>query len=196
MALIPLYFDTVTNTYKKQLGNGRYEDVGFGTALPTETVATYAAMEASIEDDSTTKRDFFVSADETNGGVKSSYRYDGTSVTKVGGGSGSSTPTSGTVAIDDLTTIALVEKDIIDLTSANATETVDALSGGTANICYELRPEDGLELTITFTAAASAGAGDIVGPTADIVLDGSKGDYIKVIKRGSVYYQVDAMNYL
>jgi hypothetical protein len=109
---------------------------------------------------------------------------------------GSSTPSTGTVAIDDLTTIALVEKDIIDLTSANATETVDALSGGTANICYELRPEDGLELTITFTAAASAGAGDIVGPTADIVLDGSKGDYIKVIKRGSVYYQVDAMNYL
>jgi hypothetical protein len=48
-----------------------------GTALPTETVATYSAMTASIASDSTTKRDFFVSADETNGGGKSSYRYDG-----------------------------------------------------------------------------------------------------------------------
>jgi hypothetical protein len=41
------------------------------TALPTETVATYAAMTASISSDPTTKRDFFVSAE----GVW--YRYDG-----------------------------------------------------------------------------------------------------------------------
>jgi lysophospholipase L1-like esterase len=47
------------------------------TALPTETVATYAAMTTSITSDPTTKRDFFVTADETNGGVKASYRYDG-----------------------------------------------------------------------------------------------------------------------
>jgi hypothetical protein len=56
-----------------------------GTALPTETVATYAAMTASIALDSTTKRDFFVSADETNGGGKSSYRYDGANLIRVGG---------------------------------------------------------------------------------------------------------------
>jgi hypothetical protein len=43
-----------------------------------ETVDTYSAMQTSITADPTTKRDFFVSADETNGGAKTSYRYDGT----------------------------------------------------------------------------------------------------------------------
>jgi hypothetical protein len=57
-----------------------------GTALPTETVATYSAMTASIASDSTTKRDFFVSADETNeanrGGF-SKYYYNGTTATRL-----------------------------------------------------------------------------------------------------------------
>jgi hypothetical protein len=52
------------------------------TALPTETVATYAAMTTSISSDPTTKRDFFVSADETNGGVATRYSYNGTSVNR------------------------------------------------------------------------------------------------------------------
>jgi hypothetical protein len=47
------------------------------TALPTETVATYAAMTTSITSDPTTKRDFFVTADETNGGVATRYSYNG-----------------------------------------------------------------------------------------------------------------------
>jgi hypothetical protein len=42
------------------------------TALPTETVATYSAMQTSITADPTTKRDFFVS------GEGQWYRYDGT----------------------------------------------------------------------------------------------------------------------
>jgi hypothetical protein len=48
------------------------------TALPTETVATYAAMQTSITADPSTKRDFFVSADETNGGEFTRYYYNGT----------------------------------------------------------------------------------------------------------------------
>jgi hypothetical protein len=48
------------------------------TALPTETVATYSAMQTSITADPSTKRDFFVSADETNGGVYTEYSYNGT----------------------------------------------------------------------------------------------------------------------
>jgi lysophospholipase L1-like esterase len=46
------------------------------TALPTEYPATYAAMQTSITADPTTKRDFFVTADETNGGNKSQYFLD------------------------------------------------------------------------------------------------------------------------
>jgi lysophospholipase L1-like esterase len=53
------------------------------TALPTETVATYAAMQTSITADPTTKRDFFVSADETNGYQLTKYSYDGSSVTRL-----------------------------------------------------------------------------------------------------------------
>jgi hypothetical protein len=48
------------------------------TALPTETVATYSAMQTSITADPSTKRDFFVSADETNGGEFTRYYYNGT----------------------------------------------------------------------------------------------------------------------
>jgi lysophospholipase L1-like esterase len=53
------------------------------TALPTEYPATYAAMQASITSDPTTKRDFFVSADETNGGGKTLYRYNGSTVKRL-----------------------------------------------------------------------------------------------------------------
>jgi hypothetical protein len=48
------------------------------TALPTATVSTYAAMQASITADPNTKRDFFISADETNGGEFTRYYYNGT----------------------------------------------------------------------------------------------------------------------
>jgi hypothetical protein len=48
------------------------------TALPTETVATYAAMQTSITADPTTKRDFFVSADS------SSFRYNGSYLVPLG----------------------------------------------------------------------------------------------------------------
>jgi hypothetical protein len=116
------------------------------------------------------------------------------------GDSGSTTPTSGDVDITDLTTIPLASvatKDIVNLTSDNATETVDALSGGTENVVYELRPASNItSLTITGTGAASAAAGDIILPTADLVLNGSKGDYIKIVKRGTKYYQVDAQQFI
>jgi hypothetical protein len=49
-----------------------------GSALPVEYPATYSAMQTSITADSTTKRDFFVSADETNGGEFTRYYYNGT----------------------------------------------------------------------------------------------------------------------
>jgi lysophospholipase L1-like esterase len=53
------------------------------TALPTETVATYSAMQTSITADPLTKRDFFVSADEKNGSESSIYKYDGTSANRL-----------------------------------------------------------------------------------------------------------------
>jgi hypothetical protein len=58
-----------------------------GSSLPTETLPTYAAMTASIASDPTTKRDFFVSADETNviNGVAQAtqYYYNGTTATRI-----------------------------------------------------------------------------------------------------------------
>jgi hypothetical protein len=48
------------------------------TALPTETVATYSAMQTSITADPSTKRDFFVSADS------SSFRYNGSYLVPLG----------------------------------------------------------------------------------------------------------------
>jgi hypothetical protein len=53
------------------------------TALPTETVATYSAMQTSITSDPTTKRDFFVSADETNGGAAIKYSYNGSKAIQI-----------------------------------------------------------------------------------------------------------------
>jgi lysophospholipase L1-like esterase len=76
----PLYYDS-ENGKKEVLGtNGSFQEVPDAptSALPTEYPATYAAMQASITSDPTTKRDFFVSADETNGGVKTQYTYNGT----------------------------------------------------------------------------------------------------------------------
>lgn len=112
------------------------------------------------------------------------------------GSGGSGGAVTSDLDITDLTTAALPSADIVNLTSSNATETIDSCSGGSDNQQWELRPASGLTVTVTFTAAASAAAGDIVGPTADIELDGSKGDYIKIVKRGTKYYQIDAMNYL
>jgi pimeloyl-ACP methyl ester carboxylesterase len=58
------------------------------TALPTETVATYAAMTTFISSDPTTKRDFFITADETNliNGVAqpTRYSYNGTRANRLG----------------------------------------------------------------------------------------------------------------
>jgi lysophospholipase L1-like esterase len=77
----PLYYDS-ENGKKEVLGtNGSFQEVPDAptSALPTEYPATYAAMQASITSDPTTKRDFFVSADETNGGGKTHYYYNASS---------------------------------------------------------------------------------------------------------------------
>jgi hypothetical protein len=81
----PLYYDS-ENGKKEVLGtNGSFQEVPDAptSALPTETVATYAAMQASTTSDPTTKRDFFVSADETNGGVATRYSYNGSKAIQI-----------------------------------------------------------------------------------------------------------------
>jgi hypothetical protein len=78
----PLYYDS-ENGKKEVLGtNGSFQEVPDAptSALATKEVATYAAMQASITLDPTTKRDFFVSADETNGGEFTRYYYNGTDI--------------------------------------------------------------------------------------------------------------------
>jgi lysophospholipase L1-like esterase len=80
----PLYYDS-ENGKKEVLGtSGSFEQVPDAptSALPTETVATYSAMQTSITSDPNTKRDFFVSADETNGYQLTKYSYDGSSATR------------------------------------------------------------------------------------------------------------------
>jgi lysophospholipase L1-like esterase len=76
----PLYYDS-ENGKKEVLGtSGSFEQVPDAptSALPVEYPATYAAMQTSITADPTAKRDFFVSGDETNGGVATRYSYNGT----------------------------------------------------------------------------------------------------------------------
>lgn len=71
------------------------------------------------------------------------------------------------------------ETGILILTSSNATETINLITNALTTIPLTLRPAAGLTLTVTFTAVGSLAAnGEIVGPTANIVLVGDNGDQL------------------
>ena len=80
---------------------------------------------------------------------------------------------------------------IINVTSSNATETIDTISNIPTNFPFTLKPASGLALTLTGTAVAGAVAGDIVLSSASVVLDGTNGDYIQLNEdSGGVGYSV------
>jgi hypothetical protein len=83
------------------------------------------------------------------------------------------------IGITGLTTLDLLSATvgIYNLTSGNATETINLISNFPALFPFTLKPETGLTVTVTFTAVGSLSANDqIVGPTANIVLNGDNGD--------------------
>lgn len=67
---------------------------------------------------------------------------------------------------------------IFNLTSSNATEAIDTITNPPTAFPFTLRPAAGLTLTVTGTAYAGIGAGQIALKNASYVLDGTKGEYI------------------
>jgi len=83
--------------------------------------------------------------------------------------------------ITGLTTLDLLSATvgIYNLTSSNATETINLITNYPTLFPFILRPAAGLDLTITFTPFASLSAsGEVVGATASVVLSGDRGDFI------------------
>ena len=69
---------------------------------------------------------------------------------------------------------------IFNVSSTNATETIDAFTNAPTAFPIQIRPAAGLALTITGTSVASAIAGEFVLTTASVTLDGDKGEYIEM----------------
>ena len=83
------------------------------------------------------------------------------------------------VDITGLTTLDLVIAPVgtYNLTSSNATETINLIQNFPANFPFILKPDAGLTVTITFTAVALLStSNEIVGPTATLVLNGDNND--------------------
>jgi hypothetical protein len=83
------------------------------------------------------------------------------------------------IDITGLTTLDLVIAPVgtYNLTSSNATETINFIQNFPANFPFILKPDAGLTVTITFTAVASLStSNEIVGPTATLVLNGDNND--------------------
>lgn len=87
-----------------------------------------------------------------------------------------------TIDITGLTTLDLstVEQaGIYTITSSNATETIDTITGFPTLFPITLKPDTGLDVTITFTPFASLANNDeIVGATASLILYGDRGDFL------------------
>lgn len=86
-----------------------------------------------------------------------------------------------TIDITGLTTIDIgtntEQVGIYNLTSGNATETINLISNFPTLFPFTLKPETGLTVTITFTAVGSLSANDeIVGQSVFVVLNGDNGD--------------------
>jgi hypothetical protein len=89
----------------------------------------------------------------------------------------------GTIDITGLTTLDITAawaqyRGIFNLTSSNATESIDTITNPPTAFPFTLRPAAGLVLTITGTAYAGIAAGQIALKATDYVLDGDKGEYI------------------
>lgn len=67
---------------------------------------------------------------------------------------------------------------ITELTSGNATESIDTITNPPTLFPFTIRPSAGLALTITGTAYSGISAGQIALKATDYVLDGDKGEYI------------------
>ena len=88
-----------------------------------------------------------------------------------------------TIDITGLTTIDCTAafaqyRGIYNLTSGNATESIDTITNPPTAFPFTIRPEAGITLTITGTAYAGIGAGQIALKATDYTLDGDKGEYI------------------
>lgn len=94
---------------------------------------------------------------------------------------------SETISITGLTTINITannsECGIIDLTSGNATETINLFSNFPTNIPVMFRPASGL--TVTFTHATGANQ-PICAGAVDAVINGTNGDFI-IFERRETY---------
>lgn len=66
----------------------------------------------------------------------------------------------------------------INITSTNATESIDTITNPPTAFPFILRPAAGLTLTITGTAYSGIAAGQIALKATDYTLDGDKGEYI------------------
>jgi len=98
---------------------------------------------------------------------------------------------SATINIDSVTTLDITAafaqyRGIINVTSPNATEDINQISNAPTAFPITIKPVAGLVLTITGTAVSGISAGEIALTTADVDLDGDKGEYIVL--------QVDATN--
>lgn len=69
---------------------------------------------------------------------------------------------------------------IANLTSSNETEAIDAISNPPTAFLFTLRPAAGLTLTVTGTAIAGIGAGQIALTTTDVVLSGDNGEWLEL----------------
>jgi hypothetical protein len=94
------------------------------------------------------------------------------------------------VSITGLTTLDLTAANshcrIVNVTSGNAAETITTIQNGPKNVTFEVRPENGLALTITGTAYGGA-VNTVALQGVNIIIDGSLGEYICVKWDGNQY---------
>ena len=69
---------------------------------------------------------------------------------------------------------------IFNLTSSNATESIDQIDNPPTLFPFQIRPAAGLVLTVTGTAYSGIAAGQIALTTTDVTLDGDKGEFIEL----------------
>jgi len=80
---------------------------------------------------------------------------------------------------------------IYNLTSTNATETLDTVTNFPTLFPFRLAPAPGLTLTVTGTAIAGIGAGQIALTTADVTLIGDNGEYLELVCDATNTYLIE-----
>lgn len=105
-----------------------------------------------------------------------------------------------TISITGATTLAITTVfpyvGIFNLTSANATETINTITNFPTLCPFKLLPASGLTVTFTGTAIAGIAADKIALPTASFVANGTNTDWIVLQASSAHVEQVDAMNYI